>query len=555
MGLPTLRPKPFSGKDGGPVAYREVDVVEVIEVLRRWLAGTKKKAIARELGIDVRTVRRYVQWATDAQGRVKSIDEGERLDLEALAAVVIQAREGSRGRPHGSGWAKCEKHKEQIRKLLARTHHRKPIKLTKARKLLLREHGVDVPYATLHRFAVKELGFGRRAPTVPVAEGDPGHELQMDTGWVGEFLPDTKGRRRRFKAWIFTPSVSRFRFVWPIKRETTRESIEACEAAFEFYGGLFRVLIPDNTKALVERADPLQPRLIGDFLEYSQVRGFVVDCARVRKPQDKARVERTVRYVRDDCFAGEHIADIDQARSRSRTWCREEDGQRIHSTTRRRPLEHFEAVEAEALLPLPAKRYDVPSWSKPIVARDQHVRVANALYSVPAVWVGKRLRARADQQTVRFYAGAQLLKTHARGEPGSRTTDPNDFEDKDRFATAQRDTKYFVRRAQEHGESVGAYAQALLEGPLPWTRMRHAHALLRLARRYGSERVELACRVTLKEELIDVVRLERIVAQGGPPASEAEQRSLVTPFPRYARPASAYALRNHKPKTPEGGTP
>lgn len=538
------------------MAYREVDVIEVTEVLRRWLAGDKKKAIARELGIDVRTVRRYVQWAEDARRRAESTDNEGEVGLAALAAAVVLAREGSRGRPRGSGWAKCEEHAELIRELLGRTHHGKPIKLTKARKLLLREHQVEVPYATLHRFVVQELGFGKTAPTLPVAEGEPGQELQMDTGWVGEFLPDVKGRRRRFKAWIFTASVSRLRFVWPIERETTKESIEACEAAFEFYGGVFRVLIPDNTKALVEHADPLQPRLICEFLEYSQARGFVVDCARVRKPQDKARVERTVRYVRDDCFAGERIADLEAARARAVVWCREEDGHRIHSTTRRRPLEHFEAVEAGALLPLPSKRYDVPRWSKPIVGRDQHVRVANALYSVPAAWVGKRLSARADQQTVRFYSGAQLLKTHARGEPGSRTTDPNDFEDKDRFATAQRDTAYFVRRAQEHGESVGTYAKELLAGPLPWTRMRHAHALLRLARRYGSERVELACRVALKEELVDVVRLERIVAQGGPPPSEAERRSLLTPFPRYARPASTYALsKNRKPKTTEGGAP
>lgn len=531
------------------MAYREVDVVEVKEVLRRWLAGAGKKTIARELGIDVRTVRRYVQWAEEA--RPGGIEEGD-LDLDALTQAVVEARDGARGRPRGDAWALCEKHTEAIRKLLAHTHHGKPLKLTKVRKLLRREHKVDVPYATLHRFAVQELGFGRAPLTVPVAEGEPGHELQMDTGWVGEFLPDERGVRRRFKAWIFTATVSRYRFVWPIRRETTAESIEACEAAFEFYGGVFHVLVPDNTKALVDVADPLKPRLVRDFLEYAQARGFFVDCARVRKPQDKARVERTVRYVRDDCFAGERIADFTQARARAEVWCREEDGERVHSTTRRRPREHFEAVELAALKPLPASRYDVPRWTRPRVQRDQHARVANALYSLPADCVGKRLDARADRATVRFYEGARLVKAHARVEPGQRSTDPADFPDKDRFATAQRDTAYFVTRAGEHGEAVAAYAKSLLDAPLPWTRMRHAHALLRLARRYGSERVDLACRVLLDEDLVDVVRLERIVAQGGPPQSEEPRRGLVTPFPRYLRPSSAYALK--KPTTPEGGS-
>ena len=161
------------------MAYREVDVVEVKEVLRRWLAGAGKKAIARELGIDVRTVRRYVQWAEDE--RPAGIERGD-LDLDALTQAVVQARDGSRGRPKGDSWALCARHAEAIRRLLACTHHGKPLKLTKVRKLLRREHKIHVPYATLHRFAVQELGFGRAVPTVPVAEGEPGHELQMDTG-------------------------------------------------------------------------------------------------------------------------------------------------------------------------------------------------------------------------------------------------------------------------------------------------------------------------------------------------------------------------------------
>jgi hypothetical protein len=63
---------------------------------------------------------------------------------------------------------------------------------------------VRVPYATLHRFAVAELGFGRTAATVPIADCAPGQELQVDTGWTGYLEPDALGKRRRFRAWIFT---------------------------------------------------------------------------------------------------------------------------------------------------------------------------------------------------------------------------------------------------------------------------------------------------------------------------------------------------------------
>jgi transposase len=91
-------------------------------------------------------------------------------------------------------------------------------------------------------------------------------------------------------------------------------------------GGVFRVLTPDNTKAIVAKADPLEPLLSQGFLEYAQARGFFIDSARVRKATDKARVERTVRDVRDDCFGSKEIVTLDQARDRALVWCRDEYG-------------------------------------------------------------------------------------------------------------------------------------------------------------------------------------------------------------------------------------
>jgi transposase len=176
---------------------------------------------------------------------------------------------------------------------------------------LLRRRGIQIPYGTLYRFAVAELGFGRVTATLRVADCGPGEEIQVDTGWVASLEPDVRGIRRRMKAFNFTAVLSRHRFVYPVPSETTADAIEACEAAWEFYGGVFRVLIPDNTKVIVDLADSLQPRLNQGFLEYAQARGFHIDTARVRRAQDKARVERAVQSVRDDCFAGERIQDLE----------------------------------------------------------------------------------------------------------------------------------------------------------------------------------------------------------------------------------------------------
>ena len=276
------------------------------------------------------------------------------------------------------------------------------------------------------------------------------------------------------------------------------------------------------------------------FLEYAQARGFVVDPARVRTPTDKARCERSVPYVRDDCFGGERLASLEQARVRGVVWCREEAGLRRHARTQRRPREHFEAIEQPHLQPAPTTPYEVPLWTDPKVARDQHAQVAKALYSLPTHLVGKTLRARADRALVRFYVGPALVKTHPRQPPGGRSTDPADFP-AEKTAYALRDVTFLEREATRHGAAIGAVAHALLAVPLPWTRMRRVYALLGLVKRYGAARVEEVCQLALAAELFDVTRLKRMLALAAPPPA-APPPPRVIPLARYLRPVSDYAL-------------
>jgi transposase len=508
--------------------YREVTMFEVKEVLRLWLAGVAKKRIAAQLGLDPKTVRRYVKSAVSAGIQSEATLTEERL------AVLMSALHANPGRAHGQTWDACRTQRGFIEPLL-----KQRVRLSKIRRLLERR-GVRVPYPTLHRYAVAELDFGRAAATIPVADCGPGEELQLDTGWMTLLAPEERGRRRRIRAWIFTPVLSRYRFVYPVFAESTASAIEACEAAWAFYGGVFRTLLPDNTKAIVQQADALEPRLNRTFLEYAQARGFHIDPTRVRRPRDKARVERAVRTVRDDCFAGESLRDLEHAREHGRFWCEHEYGMRRHSSTGRLPREHFEAEEHAALKPAPTAPYDVPLWVEPKVARDQFAQVARALYSLPRRWVGQRLCARADTVTVRFYHGAEWVKTHPRKPPGGRSTDPSDFP-AEQAACARRDVAFIERQAARHGEAIGRFAHALLEGPLPWTRMRRVYALIGLARRYGDARLEAACVTALAADMLDVRRLERMLQQASP-APPAAAPAKVIPLGRYLRPSQQYAL-------------
>ena len=514
------------------MAYREVEMTDIKEVLRLWLSGQGKRELARQVGLDPKTARSYIAVAKSVG---LSPEQGEAaLTEERLAEVMARLRSPS-GRPHGDAWALCEGQREVIA-----LHLRNGVRLSKTRKLLARI-GVQVPYSTLHRFAVEELGFGRTAATIPVADGAPGDELEVDTGWVLTLEPDAQGKRRKQKAWIFTPHLSRYRFVWPVERETTESAIEACEAAWDFYGGVFKTLRPDNTKAIIIVADPLHPQVAAAFLEYAQARGFHVDPARVRSPQDKGRVERAVQTVRDDCFGGERLRTVEAGRERARVWCETEYGMRRHTRTQRLPREHFLAVEQAVLRPAPAEHYDTPIWSDPKVARDQCAQVAWALYSLPTQYLGQTLRARADRSLVRFFVERNPvpIKVHARQPRGGKSIDPADYP-KEKTPYAFRDVVFLASQAKTHGEHVGRFAQLVLEGPLPWTRMRRVYALLGMCKRYGDARVDETCARALAAGMTDLHRLERMLKL--PLPVPVPSPASVVPVARFLRRPEQYAL-------------
>lgn len=250
------------------MAFREVGMFEVREVIRLFSEGVPKNVIARVVGVDPKTVRSF-------EATAEALGLAGVLDDDGLARLLHELRIDVTERPHREAWRRCEKNRDAIEKWLDER-----VRFIKVRTRLERRK-VLVPYPTLHRFAAGELGFGRRRHSVLFVDPPAGAELQVDTGFVWRL-----GGTRK-KAFIFTPTLSRYRFVYVVERETTEAAIEACEAAWAFYGGIFKALVPDNTKAIVDVASSTTPRIVEAFLEYAQARGFAVDPARVPRPQDK----------------------------------------------------------------------------------------------------------------------------------------------------------------------------------------------------------------------------------------------------------------------------
>jgi hypothetical protein len=363
--------------------------------------------------------------------------------------------------------------------------------------------------------------------------------------------PET-GRRRVMHALVFTAVYSRHTFVWLTFSQTLEAVIAGCEAAWEFFGGCFKVLVPDNMAAIVADADAVNPRFTTGWLDYAQHCGFATDPARVRSPKDKPRVERTVQYVRSNFFAGEQFAGLADAQTRVVRWCTQIAGQRIHGTTQARPAQMFADQEAPVLLPRPAV-YDVPTFARCKVHRDYHIEIGKALYSIPKVYIGQYVDVRADSALVKVFWRGRLVKVHPRQRPGGRWTDPDDLPEHT-ASYALRDLDRLVAAARRCGEDVGIYAQRLLDDKLPWTRMRQVYRLLSLARRYGNDPVNTACGRALEIDVVSVTKiasmLEKAVESQAAPAPRANASATA----RFARDAGEYAAGQRRLRLVHGGT-
>jgi transposase len=493
------------------MTFREVTVVQIREALRRWMKGQGDRTIAKDVGIDRKTARRYIAAAIEL-----NLDRsgGEDQLTDELVGRLVEHVRPHRPDGHGETWRRLLAEEKQIKEWVEAG-------LTVVKiGILLNRRGVEVPPRTLARFAVERCGAGRRKTTVRVDDPPPGTELQVDFGRLG-LVPDGD-RHRVCHGLIFTCVYSRHMFVWLTFSQKIEDVIAGFEAAWEFFGGVFPVIIPDNMSTIVTEAENTAPRINDVFQEYAQSRGFLIDAARVATPTDKPRVERVVPYVRQNFFAGEVFADLSDAMARARIWCEVTAGMRVHGTTQCHPAEVFRVEELPVLAPVPATAFDIPQWSDPKVHRDFHVQVAKALYSAPHRLIGHRLRARSDSTTVKLYFRGELVKVHPRMPAGRRHTDVADMPTgKEIYAT--RDVDKLQSIAAGHGEAIGLYAKALLDTPLPWTKMRQVYRLLGLVKKWGVDRVEQACARALEAEAVDVNLVGRMLERARE-AAEPERR-------------------------------
>ena len=516
------------------MAYREVLRVEIAEVIRRWQSGISQRRISAGTGLSRATVRRYIEAAVEA-GLARDGPAPSEEQLTRLAGLSLAGprKVDTPTEDILAPWA------EQVYEWL--TDDR--LQLTRVHELLA-ARGCQVSYTSLRRF-IQRRGWQRRSPaTVRMSQGAPGEVAEMDFGRLGLVVDSATGRRRVVWALIIVLAYSRHSFVWPTFSQKLVDVIEGLEAAWAFFGGVPSYLIIDNFPSAVAGPDPLHPRLTRGFLEYGQHRGFIADPARVRHPRDKPHVERGVPYVRERFFKGGEFMGLSEMRSAARRWCLDVAGQRVHGTTRKRPLVVFQEEERLALGEWDAEPYELADWRTAKVHPDHHIACQYALYSVPSALCppGQKVEIRLGSKLVRSYHRGRLIKVHLRQGRGGRATDPDDYPS-ELSAYTLRAPEQIKRSAASQGPAVAAYAERLFDGPLPWAKLRQGHKLIRLGERYSPERLDAACRRALSVDLIDVRRLERILV-------EALEQEAPQPDPpplppgRFARQGAVFAQAN-----------
>jgi transposase len=497
-------------------------VTDIRELLRRLQAGDSDRRIARELHLSRNTVAKYRHWARD-QGLLA----GPLPEAAALAARL----QATAGPPPPHAQSGVTPFRAQV---LA--WHQQGVEGQAIFQLLVEQHGFPGSYSAVKRFL-------RRVDPPPVratvrVEVAPGEEAQVDFGSAGLLFDPDLGRLRRAWAFVMPLSYSRHQYVEFVFDQTIATWCRCHRAAFEFFGGVPRRVVPDNLKAAIVRAALYDPEVQRAYRELAEHYGFLIAPCRPRTPEHKGKVEQGgVHYVKRNCLAGRAFRDVHDANGHALRWCLETAGRRLHGTIKQQPLVVFEQVERAALLPLPLTPWEPVTWKQAKLHPDCHVVFQGAYYSAPHRLLGQRLWVRATPTQVRLFHDHALIATHLAARPGQRRT-LHAHLPPDKVHFLLQTPVWCQQRATEIGPTCAQFVAALL-GDRPLDRLRSAQGVLRLGQRYGAPRLEAACARALSVGEVRYHTVKTILVNGldrHPLLDLAPTPAVLTPPPRHARP-------------------
>lgn len=470
-------------------------ILDVRELVRRVQAGQTDRAIARELGVARKTVKRYRAWAEAEGWEAGPLPAVEELEARVRVPASNLPRTPFKALPHRKRIEAWRRDGVEIRAMFQH---------------LQREHGYEGSYAGLHRY-VRHLE--ATAPTAFVRlEVAPGEEAQVDFGAAGQRRDPVTGAYRKAWAFVMTLSYSRHQYAVLVFDQSVGTWLRCHREAFEWFGGVPRRIVIDNLKAAIVRAVWHDPVVQRSYREFAEHYGFLIAPCRPRTAWHKGKVESGVRYVARNFLAGREPGSLAEDNTALLEWVETVAGVRCHGTTKEQPLVRFGEGERAALLSLPESPYDLGVWKQAKLHPDCHVVVDGAYYSAPHRLIGKRLWVRTNGRDVVIFHAWERVASHRWGPPGTRRTDPAHYPP-DKVAVLMATPSWCRTRAAAIGPAAAEAVERLLS-ERPLDRLRTVQAILRLADPYGAVRLEAACRRALSFDEVGYGTLKRILEKG-----------------------------------------
>jgi len=486
------------------MAYNHLETMDIYNLLTRWHAGYTISQMSRTLKLDRKTIRGYLRQAEQI-GLSRHHPLPEKAELLKLFEAFLPTHQRA---------APVRKllvpHQDEIVALMTDKVH--PLKPKTAYEVICERHELQVSYGTFKRFLRTHAGEFARLNSTCRFETEPGEEVQIDYGKLGLLYDPLRQKKRTIYAFIATLSFSRLKFVDIVYSQEQRSFIASHLRMFDFFGGVPRRLVIDNLKSGVITPDLYAPQLNKAYQEMAEHYGCFIDPARVRKPKDKGKVERTVPLVREmfrKAVALEPGLDIARANTLARTWCLDTNGRREHGTTHLKPYEAFQNLERDKLLPLPTSHFEVATWKAAKVHPDQFVQFEKKVFSVPQLYIGKTVWVRGTEKLIEIYDQHERIKQYPRNRQ-MRLFDRSDFPENVQLMLDEQAVQHLLERAAAIGPR---FKQFLLEVLSPHAKLnyRRALGLLNFTGKYSATLLEAAAAVAIAYKLHVPKQFERVL--------------------------------------------
>jgi hypothetical protein len=438
-------------------------------------AIAKMKLIGRVKSGQVRTIAERNGWF----GKVPLPDD------EELAAIFEQ-------KPHGDNpthQSLSRTYEPQIRQWVENN-----VCMTTIHQTLVDQFGFMGSYSSIRRL-VQRLKLHQPEATC-ILDFAPGEAAQADFGKGPDITDAFTGER--FKTWIFVMTLcfSRHLYAEIVMDQKVSTWLSCHRRAFEFFNGVPAKVIIDNPKCAITKACFRDPEVQRSYGEMAEGYGFLISPCPPRDPQKKGRVESGVKYVKNRFVPLRQFRSLADANGQLRQWVMETAGNRIHGTTRQKPLTLFAESEKHLLKPLPDIPVEIATWCKVKLHGNCHVQFEKASYSAPFPLIHQSLWLKATDNTVKVYHDLKLVAVHPRlKRPGLRST-VDEHMPPEAIAYKLQDPQWCLRQAEETGPACHQVIQRLF-GDRVLDNLRAAQGIIGLKKKYGLARLESACKRAL----------------------------------------------------------